>query len=137
MLQLSDEEWEAVLAHPSLSPVAFSLNEMRTQARRRLPASQEALASALAVDGYHAWGELYNTKIVGRMSISIEREGQVQEMSVGQVANLFASPDRALRHERLPSSRRMGRAGGAVCQALNHLAGFRLSLYKARVGIRY
>ncbi|KLU39102.1 MAG: M3 family oligoendopeptidase [Limnochordia bacterium] len=133
MLQLSDEEWEAVLAHPSLSPVAFSLNEMRTQARRRLPASQEALASALAVDGYHAWGELYNTKIVGRMSISIEREGQVQEMSVGQVANLFASPDRALRQQAFAKfEAAWGEAGELCAAALNHLAGFRLSLYKAR-----
>ena len=67
----------------------------------------------LAVDGYHAWGELYNTKIVGRMSISIEREGQVQEMSVGQVANLLPALIVLCGSRRLPSSRLHGARRGS------------------------
>jgi len=133
MLQLSDSEWSEVLAHPSLKELAFSLTEMREQARRRLPAAQEALATALAVDGYHAWGELYNSKIVGRMSIPIERDGKVQELSVGQVANLFASPDRSLRQQAFAKYEAAWEEVSDLCAAaLNHLAGFRLSLYQAR-----
>lgn len=133
MLKLDDEAWHEILAHPSLKAVEFSLNEMRAQAARRLPAEQEALANALAVDGYHAWEELYNSKIVGRLRIPIERDGKVQEMSVGQVANLFASPDRELRQQAFAKYEAAWAEAAELCgSALNHLAGFRLSLYRAR-----
>lgn len=133
MLQINDDGWKQLLTHPELQEIAFSLDEMRTQARLRLPAEQEVLANALAVDGYHAWGELYNSKISSRISIPIEREGRVQEMSVGQVANLFSHGDRELRKQAFTKYEEAWSKEADLCgAALNHLGGFRLSLYRAR-----
>ncbi|MGI6149527.1 MAG: M3 family oligoendopeptidase, partial [Limnochordia bacterium] len=133
MLKVDQAEWETIMTHPRLKEVEFALNELRSQAQERMPAELEGLANALAVDGYHAWGEFYNSKIVGRMTIPIEREGRIAEMSVGQVANLFASPDRSLRQQAFEKYEAAWAEVSELCgAALNHLAGFRLSLYKAR-----
>lgn len=69
---------------------------------------RENLAIDLAVDGYHAWSQLYYT-LVGRMGIEVERDGSVQRLSMGQAANLLADPDPQLRRRSLPSTSRPGR----------------------------
>lgn len=132
-LQISDAEWEKILAHAELAPIAFSLDEMRKQARERMSAEKEVLVNALSVDGYHAWSELYNSKIVARMSIPMEIDGEVREMSVGQVANLFAHADREIRKQAYTKFEAAWAEEAELCAAaLNHLAGFRLNVYKAR-----
>lgn len=132
-LQLSDAEWEKIIVHPELAAVEFSLNEMRTQARERMSAEEEMLVNSLSVDGYHAWSELYNSKIVARMSIPMEIDDDVRVMSVGQVANLFAHADREVRKQAFSKYEEAWAEQAELCAAaLNHLAGFRLSVYKAR-----
>jgi len=42
--------------------------------------------SKLMVDGYHAWGDLYDT-VVGRMEIELEENGITSKLSVGQTIN--------------------------------------------------
>ena len=56
-----DRAWKDLLGTAPLQPVAFGLNEGRDLARRRMAPDKEALATDLAADGYHAWGQLYNT----------------------------------------------------------------------------
>ena len=61
ILKLFPEDmWEKFLAQPELNELQFILRERRTRAKNRLCAHRESLANDLAIDGYHAWNDLYN-----------------------------------------------------------------------------
>jgi len=132
LTRLGPAVWSALLAAPELQPIAYPLQERRALAKEKLPPEQEALANALAVDGYHGWGELYNTA-VSRIRIPFEEEGRISELSAGQAANKLLSPERGVR-ERLFRQWEEAWADQAdfCADALNRLAGFRLQLYKHR-----
>ena len=67
-------------------------------AAEKLPKEQEALINALSIDGYHGWGEMYDT-IVGQVKIPFEENGKTVQLSVGQAANKFSSSDREVRKQ--------------------------------------
>lgn len=132
LLALPEPAWDSLLASGALQPLRFSLVERRRRAGERLSPAEEALASALAVDGYHAWGALYDT-VVGRIRIPVEEDGETRELSVGQVANRLQSSDRAARQVLWERYERAWAGEAELCAAaLNHLAGFRLNLYRKR-----
>ncbi|HEY8495951.1 MAG TPA: M3 family oligoendopeptidase [Limnochordales bacterium] len=128
----SDEAWQGLLADPAVAPVAFALDERRRLAREKMPPDREALAVELAVDGYHGWGELYNT-VAGRIRIPFEHDGRQIALSVGQAAQRLTDPDPAVR-ARLAAAYEQAWAQEAdiFAAALNHLAGYRLTLYRHR-----
>ena len=95
---IPQDRWEELLSDPDLKELEFYLNERRKLAQRQMDPQRENLAIDLAVDGYHAWSQLYYT-LVGRMGIEVERDGSVQRLSMGQAANLLADPDPQLRRE--------------------------------------
>jgi len=126
--QFSEEEWKKITAHSDLSPVKFFLSELRERGRDKLEADKEKLASDLAVEGYHAWSEMYHT-IVGDIRIS-HRD---KELSVGQAQNLLSTPDQSIRREvgdRLEEAFR--EKEHLISSTLNNLSGYRLSLYRHR-----
>ncbi|MFO7172607.1 MAG: M3 family oligoendopeptidase [Bacillota bacterium] len=131
--QVPDDTWRQVVADPALAPVAFALNEIRERAAEKLPPEQEALATALAVDGYHAWSQLYHT-VVGRITIPFEADGQTVQLSVGQAFNrMMEDPDRSVRQTLFARWEEAWAREAELCAAaLNHLAGFRLALYRSR-----
>jgi len=132
ILRVSDDLWEKLLADPRIEPVAFPLRERRTRAKRLMAPAMELLATDLAVDGYHSWSAHYDT-IVGRMTIPFEVNGKVEELSVGQAFNKFAEPDRAMRttlHEKWEAA--WEKEAELIAATLNHIGGFRLSLYRHR-----
>ncbi|HOB34760.1 MAG: M3 family oligoendopeptidase [Firmicutes bacterium] len=132
ILAMDDGTWAELLETPELKPIAFSLEEMRQRAREKMSADQERLANDLAVDGYHGWSELYNT-VTGRMEIAWEQDGKTELLSVGQFANLFSHPDAAVRAKAGRLWEEAWEQEEDLCAgALNHLAGFRLNLYKHR-----
>lgn len=125
---LSDAEWKALVEHPKLQAVAFVLNERRQRAAERMETERELLATDLAVSGYHAYETLYST-IVGRITVPFEGK----ELSVGQAYNRFQDPDRGVRKELFQKwEEAWGNEAELIAHALNHLAGFRLNLYKHR-----
>lgn len=125
---LSDDEFQAIIADERLQPVKFSMGEARRRAAEHMDQERELLANDLAVDGYHALYTLYDT-IVGRMTIPFEGE----DLSVGQAANRFADPDRAKRKELFTKwEEAWAKESDLIAHSLNHLSGFRLSLYKHR-----
>lgn len=130
--KIGDAAWEALLTDEELQPIAFPLNERRRRAKEKLAPEQEVLANDLAVDGYHAWQDLYNA-VVGRMSIEVELDGETKHLSVGQASNLMSHPDRAVRaHVFAKWQEAWGKEAELCAQALNHLGGFRLALYRHR-----
>ncbi|TFB21700.1 M3 family oligoendopeptidase [Filobacillus milosensis] len=128
-LSKTDEKvWNELLNSDKLSEFEFILNEWRTQAQEQLSEDEEALISALSVDGYHAWGQMYNT-IVGEMSVTVDGK----ELSVGQANNLLSHEDPNIRkeaYEKLEAAWK--EKENLFAKTLNHLAGFRLNTYKKR-----
>jgi oligoendopeptidase F len=132
LLLVSEQTWESIVSNQDIQPIRFTLEEIRRRAKDKLPPEQEALASDLAVDGYHGWGELYNT-VVGRISIPFEQNGKTVSLSVGQAENKMNSGDRNVRSEVFKSYVEAWEKDAELCaSALNHLGGYRLNLYRHR-----
>ncbi|KIL42538.1 oligoendopeptidase [Gordoniibacillus kamchatkensis] len=124
--------WEALLGREPLRGVRFALSERRELAREKLPPEQEALLADLAVDGYHGWGDLYDTT-VAQFRMPVEEDGKTAMLSVGQAFNKLHTPDTARRKELFAQWERTWAEKADFCaEALNHLAGFRLTMYKHR-----
>ncbi|SMG57072.1 oligoendopeptidase, pepF/M3 family [Paenibacillus aquistagni] len=132
LAKLTQEQWNQLLAHEEMAKVAFNLNERREWAREKLPPEQEALVAALSADGYHGWGDLYNTT-VSHVRVPYEENGQVQELSAGQAHNKLSHPSREVREQMFERWEQAWTDKEDFCsEALNHLGGFRLKLYEQR-----
>ncbi|WP_379130393.1 M3 family oligoendopeptidase [Paenibacillus sp. sgz500958] len=126
--QTDDGVWEAWMARPEIAPLKFVLSESRSIAREKMSPELESLALELAVDGYHGWSEHYETIV---SSIEIPFEGKM--LSVGQAFNKLDDPDPAVRELMFQKwEEAWGGAADFCADTLNHLAGFRLKLYKGR-----
>src|SRR5699024_2856694 len=126
--RVDDETWLSWLEDDKLKPIAFVLNEMRDETKEKLPEEQEQLITDLAIDGYNAWGEMYDT-IVGKMTV--DWEGEI--LSVGQLDNKLNSSsrqERKLAFEKLTAV--WNEQSHLFTDTLNHLAGFRLQKYAHR-----
>jgi len=132
ILQLSDEVLNALLAQPEFEPIAGPIRERRSRAAMKMDPDREQLAGDLMVDGYHAWGRLYDA-VVARIQIPWEENGKTVYLSAGQAANKMVSGDRAVRAAMFAKwEEAWGEQAELIGEALNHLAGFRIQLYKHR-----
>ncbi|MGD7023194.1 M3 family oligoendopeptidase [Rossellomorea vietnamensis] len=120
--------WEELLQTDSLSQLTFVLNEWREKAMDKLSSEEEALIQALSIDGYHGWGQMYDT-IVGSMEIPYNGE----MLSIGQANNLSSHQDEKVRKDIFESLEKAWTEKEELfAKTLNHLAGFRLNVYKKR-----
>ena len=126
------EVFEALLATEKLAPFAFIMTEWREQARLKLSQEEEALISALGVDGYHSWGQLYNM-LIGDIKVQVEVDGVIKTLSVGQANNLSSNKDPKVRKDAFDALEKVfTEKEEFFAKTLNHLGGFRLATYKAR-----
>ncbi|WP_079526537.1 M3 family oligoendopeptidase [Halobacillus hunanensis] len=128
LVQIDSHVWGTMLKTPSLADLSFVLEERRRKVKDKLDAAQESLMNDLSVDGYHAWGQMYDT-IVGKMTIELDGE----TLSVGQAANKLNTSDRDQRKkvfDKLQSA--WSSQSDLFTETLNHLSGFRLQTYKHR-----
>ncbi|MDN4608367.1 M3 family oligoendopeptidase [Sporosarcina highlanderae] len=124
--------WNELLESEQLSPFAFVLNEWRDQVKLKLSEEEESLITALSVDGYNGWGQLYN-QLVGDIKIEMTVDGVEKKLSVGQANNLSSHPDAAVRKEVFEKLEEAWKAKeDFFASTLNHLAGFRLAIYEKR-----
>ncbi|NLL43011.1 MAG: M3 family oligoendopeptidase [Firmicutes bacterium] len=132
LVSIPEEKWQSFFTDEELSELSFSLNERRNVAKTKMGPEMEALATDLGIDGYHAWSHLYYT-IVGEMSIEMELDGKAQALSMGQAANLLSNPDPQVRQEVFQKyEEAWAQKAELFASTLNHLAGFRINLYKNR-----
>ncbi|QKE72483.1 M3 family oligoendopeptidase [Arthrobacter citreus] len=128
LTKIEDSVWNTILESDEFKEISFVLNERRQKSSELLSVDQEALITALSVDGYHGWGQMYDT-VVGKMQI--EHDDKI--LSVGQASNLFSSKDRNVRKEIFEKwEETWGNESDYFAKILNHLAGFRLSVYGQR-----
>ncbi|ASS74705.1 oligoendopeptidase [Tumebacillus algifaecis] len=133
ILTVDEQAWQALLQDERVQPISFWLIERRQNAFSKMAPDLEALGGDLAVDGYHAWGNLYNT-LIGRMSIKVEKDGEVKELSIGQAQNMYSgTPDREVRKAVFAAwEEAFAQSEELFAANLNHLGGFRWALYKSR-----
>jgi oligoendopeptidase F len=127
--QQEDEAWNKLVTETDLRTVAFNLNEQRELARKKMAPELEALANELATDGYHGWDRLYGV-MAGDKEVTFEGK----PISLGQLQNKYMDdPDRAVRQAAFELFEKSWAELAKNCSlALNHQAGFRLTLYKHR-----
>ena len=132
LLALSDAAWQRLQEQEALAPVAFFLNRQRAMARHKMDPRRETLAETLAVDGYHAWGRMYD-KLAGSLRATVTEDGGRVELSMGQLVHRLEDGDGAVRAD---AFRHLEEAWRGVqdlaAMALNSQAGFRQSLYAGR-----
>ncbi|MFC6331778.1 M3 family oligoendopeptidase [Paenibacillus septentrionalis] len=129
LCDIENEQWERFLSQPELQPLAYNLNERRDLAKHKMAPELEALAADLAIDGYHGWGDFYNT-IVSRMTFTAE-DGS--ELSAGQMSNRLDDRDREKRGAAFEQwEKGWQEQADLLTDTLNHLSGFRLKLYQNR-----
>ncbi len=132
LLGLTDDLWSQLLELEELKALTYNLEERRSLAKDKLSGEKEKLIQSLSVDGYHAWGDFYNT-IVGRMTINVEEDGEEKSLSVGQAANKMGSKNRKTRQYMSDKwEKAWGDEAELFANTLNHLGGFRLQTYEAR-----
>lgn len=130
----SDDEFRSFLqADAILSANAFYLEDLRRAATLRLPKEQEQLAAELDVDGFAAWGRLYD-RLSGELRVTVMEKGELLKKSPGQV--LFDSPERSVRQNNFYAADKAWATIDETCaDCLNHLAGTRLTKYR-RAGLK-
>lgn len=131
ILQGIDEKlWKEMLDTNALNNYEFVLNEWRKKGESHLPGNEEKLVSDLMVDGYHAWGQFYNT-LISDIKVNVLINGTINELSVGQALNLRSHSDGKVRkssHDALETI--WLEKEDLFAKILNHIAGFRLQVYK-------
>ena len=127
--QQDDAAWTKLTTETEISSVAFHLNEERELARQKMSLELETLANELATDGYHAWDRLY-----GVMSGDKEVKFDDEPISLGQLQTKYEDDsDRTVRQRAFALFEESWKDLARNCAlALNHQAGFRLTLYKHR-----
>ncbi len=124
---------EFLRATPDIERIRYFLLLRRRNADLRLPKNEELLASELAVDGLDAWGRLYD-RLSGALKVTVTERGKPVVKSVSQVQ--FDSPQRAVREGNFYASDAAWATIAEPCaQALNHISGTRLTVYK-RLGLK-
>src|SRR5699024_8286982 len=132
LAMIEDAVWEALIATEQLRTYEFILNEWRDEVALKLTESEENIITALSIDGYEAWGNLYN-QLVSDIQVEIEVDGEKKQLSVRQASNLSSHPDARIRkeaYEKLEEAWTQKEAFFA--STLNHIAGFRLAVYEKR-----
>lgn len=124
----SEQVWTELVGSGLLKELCFVLTERRARAEEKLTDKEESVVNALSVDGYHGWGQMYDLLV---SNTQIHSEFGV--LSVGQAANKMSGPDRAERQGVFTAwEKAWGEKEDFYAKTLNHLAGFRLNVYKLR-----
>ncbi len=124
--------WKGLVESEELKEFEFVLNEWREEVALKLSEAEESLITSLSVDGYQGWGQLYDL-LIGDITIAIEVDGEEKLLSVGQVNNLSSHEDADVRKRSFEALESVWKKKeDFFATALNHLAGFRLAVYKKR-----
>jgi len=131
-LKISDKQWQMIAEHPELKITKFYLNELRDIAKSKMPIELESLTLDLAVNGYHAWNQLYD-KMAAELIVDFEEDGKTTKLSLGQLHTKMGSPNRELRKQAFEKMTGAWKSREVLAgMALNYMGGFRLSVYKNR-----
>jgi len=128
----TDDGWKKFVTGDKLKEVQFFLDEVRDTARLKMDPEFEAMATDLAINGYHAWNRLYD-KMYGDLRVIFTEKGKKKDLSLGQLSNRMTNPDRKIRKLAFQKLEEAWESKASMASmALNYQAGFRLTLYERR-----
>ena len=132
LAKTEDRVWTELLDEVPLREFTFILIEWREEAKMLLSEKEESLITALSVDGYHGWSQLYDM-LVGEINVTVTVDGEAKSLSVGQANNLSSHKDAAVRQEAYEKLEEAWTDKEEFfAKTLNSIAGFRLETYKKR-----
>lgn len=129
-LRGSDEAvFDALAREPAVQGAQHTLRRLRAEAAFQMTADLEDLNADLAVDGFQAWGRLYDV-ITGKMTFEMAHpDGRRSAVPMAQRRALMEHPDRAVRRAAFEGGNRAWAAAADTCAAaINSLAGTRHTL---------
>ncbi|MDX8045288.1 M3 family oligoendopeptidase [Gracilibacillus sp. S3-1-1] len=130
LVEIPDQDWQALLEDQDLQKTDFALNEIRDEGKRLLSEKEEELIAELNKDGITAWSNIYDT-VVSTMTIPFtDKEGTTTDLSVGQAMNrMYADPDPAVRKQIFENWEAAWEKNAPIlADVLNHLDGYRITL---------
>lgn len=129
----SDADFDALVADPRLVGATHFLAQLRVEAKKRMSAPLEALASDLGTEGIFGWGRLYDT-VSAKLTFELVRpDGSRETVPMAQRRSLMADPDRRVREAAFTAGNKAWEGVSDVTQAaLNRISGTRLALYGRR-----
>ncbi|MDM5187948.1 M3 family oligoendopeptidase [Bacillus sp. DX4.1] len=131
LVRIPNDIWEQYLQLEEIKDIAYPLQEKRGRAKERLSQAEETLIQDLSPSGYYAWERLVETEI-GKTKILFEANQQVHYFNIGQTYNaLHSTENREERKNLVEGWEKASETIADTCAiALNHIAGFRLQVYK-------
>ena len=128
----SDEVVEAWLADEGTAPARFSVEHSRKRRHELLGIEEETLAAALAEDGIHAWGRLYD-QLSGTLTCEVMLGNEARTMGLAEASGLMQKPDDALRENAWRAINGAWEEHAESCAAaINAIAGWRLEMCRRR-----
>ncbi|MEQ8821220.1 MAG: M3 family oligoendopeptidase [Sumerlaeia bacterium] len=129
----SDEAFQALASNPKVADSRYALQRDRTRARYSMGPELETLAADLSVDGFGAWGRLYNN-IAGTLEFEMRwPDSRVEMVPMAQKRSLMEDSDPAVRKAALVGSNlAWEKVETPVAACLNGIAGTRLTLNRYR-----
>lgn len=133
LARLSDSEWKDLLQHDEVKKYQFYLEERKQKMEDKLPIEMEKLINSLSLNGFIGWEDYYE-QMMGDLRIPVEKDGQTEEMSIGQALSYATfSSDRSVRQQ---TARKIvdicSVQAESFATVLNRINGFRLDVYKQR-----
>ena len=95
--KLGDKLDKAVETDSSAKAHAFTLKEMRDQAKYMMSEAEETLAAELSLSGGNAFSKLQGT-VTSQLSVDFELDGKTQKLPMPALINLRSHPDETVRH---------------------------------------
>ncbi len=127
-----DSVIDKVLLHPELKGSVFTWSQERKLKDTLLSEKEEKMLAALQTDGFDSWGQLYNS-LSGTMRVTVELNGQKQEMGLAQASGMTRNADESERKAAWMGIQKAWKENEESAAAiLNSLAGWRLETYQKR-----
>lgn len=129
----NDSDFNDLIKRDKLREISFKLQETRKIAKKSMSKELETLAADLGVDGFNAWGRLYNT-IVGKLKFEMLWPDGTSEMKpIGQCRSIMTNADRRIRKAAFVQGNKKWESIEDICAAiLNAISGNRLLLNRKR-----
>lgn len=130
---LADEETiESYLADEEVKACEFQVRHSRKRRHEILSLEEENLINGLAMDGIHAWGDLYD-RLSGTLSCDVLVGNETRRMGIAQASGLMMKSDVQLRQNAWRGINDAWRTHEESCAAaINAIAGWRLELSRKR-----
>ena len=127
-----DDDVEAWLADEAPAPARFSVEHSRKRRHELLGIEEETLAAALAEDGIHAWGRLYD-QLSGTLTCEVMLGNEARTVGLAEASSLMLKPDDALRENAWRAVNGAWEEHAESCAAaINAIAGWRLEMCRRR-----